>query len=419
LEANKVNAKRVLNALKYGVIPDAGLEPLSTGREKELAELEGCLKNVSEGNSAVKFISGEYGSGKSFLMSLFGQTAIRKGFLVSRVVISKSFGLYSLEGLYYNIMHNLSLHGAETRGTEFEEIFDLWVGGLKSYPDREKASEEIRKVIHTLNNYNSSFARAFLTYVKARIGNDTELSNAAASWIKGEKNIPAHLKLRFDVKGDMDRQNSMDFLKAFTSLVSLLGYKGILIAVDEIELLMGLRSDLRKSAYENLRYLVDSCGASDFTNCMFIFAGTEEFFTDEEKGIKTYAALYQRLGNGTGGNSSFPDARKPVMSLKKLGLEDIQALTDKVLRYHTEAYGWTPKISSEAIRNWVLVEFKKTGNPIASVNIRRYITKLMEILDVMEQNPENRLYCTELRLIRKNGADMFVNPALNGYGQEA
>jgi hypothetical protein len=89
------------------------------------------------------------------------------------------------------------------------------------------------------------------------------------------------------------------------------------------------------------------------------------------------------------------------------------------LRYHTEAYGWTPKISSEAIRNWVLVEFKKTGNPIASVNIRRYITKLMEILDVMEQNPENRLYCTELRLIRKNGADMFVNPALNGYGQEA
>ena len=274
-------------------------------------------------------------------------------------------------------------------------------------------------MISTLNNYNSSFARAFLVYIKAKTNRDTELSGAASSWIKGEKNIPAHLKARFDVKGDIDRQNSMDVLKAFTRLINLLGYKGMVILIDELELLMNMRADLRKSAYENLRYLVDSSGANEFSNCLFVFAATEEFFEDSEKGIKTYAALHQRIGTGPDkSGSSFPDRRRPVMNLSKLNLEDIQALTDKIVAVHLNAYNWNPKISNEAIRNWTLLEFKKTGNPIMPVNTRIFITKLIEILDIMEQNPNNKVYCSELRLVRKNGADTFVNSAWKTNDQE-
>jgi hypothetical protein len=412
METNTAQARRVINALKFGVIPDTNLELLCTGRESEMEEFEGCLDMISEGNGAVKFISGAYGSGKSFLLGIFDQMAVQKGFLTAKTVISKSFGLNSLENLYYNVMHNLSLSGSNAQGTGFEEIFDSWVNRLQSYTDKEKASEEIKNVISTLNNYNSSFARAFLVYIKAKTNRDTELSNAASSWIKGEKNIPAHLKARFDVKGDIDRQNSMDALKAFIRLINLLGYKGMVILIDELELLMNMRSDLRKSAYENLRYLVDSSGAGEFSNCLFVFAATEELFEDSEKGIRTYDALHQRIGNGLEkSSSSFLDKRRPVMNLTKLNMEDIQALTDKIVAVHLDAYNWTPKISNEAIRNWTLLEFKKAGNPIMPVNTRIYITKVIEILDIMEQNPDNKVYCSELRLVKKNGADMFVNSA--------
>jgi hypothetical protein len=416
LETNIAKAKHIINILKNGVIPNISLELLCTGREKEIEEFNRCLDDVSEGNGIVKFVSGEYGSGKSFMLRLLGQLAVRRGFLVAKIVINKGFTFNNFENFYYNLMHNLSLHENNSLGTEFEEIFDIWVSKLKNYTNKEMASDEIQNVIRTLNNYNSSFARAFLVYIKAKTSRDSELSNAAASWIKGEKNIPANLKARFDVKGDIDRQNSIDFFKSFISLINLLGYKGTVIVIDELELLMNLRSDLRKNAYENLRYLVDSSGAGEFNKCMFVFAGTDEFFEDSEKGIKTYASLYQRLRNGlTINNSSFLDMRKPILSLKKLGLEDIQALTDKIVMYHREAFNWIPKISNEAIRNWTLLELKKSVNPIMPVNTRIYITKLIDILDIIEQNPNSKLYCSELRLVKKNGVDMFVNSMLNSY----
>ena len=413
MDTNTARARRIINALKYGVIPDSGLDRLCTGRERETEEFEGCLDMILEGNGAVKFVSGSYGTGKSFLLYFFSQIAVRRGFLTARAVIGKSFGLNSLDSLYYHVMHNLLLNGTYSQGTGFEEMFDLWVNKLQSYTDKEKASKEIQNVIGTLNSYNSSFARAFLVYIKAKTNKDTELSNAASSWIKGEKNIPAHLKARFDVKGDIDRQNSMDILKAFVKMTELLGYGGLVIFIDELELLMNLRSDLRKSAYENLRYLVDSSGAGEFSNCMFVFAATDEFFEDRERGIQTYSALYQRIGGKPDNfSASFPDKRRPVMHLAKLNPGDIQALTDKIVTIHREAYQWAPGISNEAIRNWTLLEFKKAGEPISPVNTRLFVTKLVEILDIMEQNPENKLYCSELRLVKKNGADMFVNSLL-------
>lgn len=412
MDTSSTKAKRIINALKNGVIPDIDLQLLGSGREKEIQEFSRCLDDITEGNRAIKFLSGEYGSGKSFLLSLVRQLAIEKNFLVSKIMISKGFNLSNMEHLYYNVMHNLSIHPFETNGTDFEEIFSKWVEKLQSNPDKEKASAEIRNVINTLNNYNSSFSRAFLVYIKAKISNDVPLSNAVASWIKGEKNIPVHLKARFDVKGDIDKQNSIDFLKAFISLVNLMGYNGMVILIDELELVMSIRSDIRKTVYENLRYLVDASGAGEFNKCMFVFAGTNEVFEDGEKGIKTYPALYQRLGNGPDKDSSFTNLRKPIMVIKALTLEDIQSLTDKIIHYHRLSYDWTPKLSNEAIRNWVLVDFKKSRNTVLPVNTREYITKLIELLDILEQNPDNKVYSSELRLVKKNGIDTFINAAI-------
>ena len=187
---------------------------------------------------------------------------------------------------YYSVMHNITVKMSNAGGVDFEELFDKWLEKLKNNPSRGHASDEIRAAVTTLDSFNSSFARAFLTYIKARISNDAELSGAAASWIKGEKNIPASLKARFDVKGDIGKAQSMDALKAFIHLLTLAGYRGLVILADELETAMELRSDFRMGCYENIRYLVDSCGGGDFKSCLFVFAGTDRVFNDAEKGMK-------------------------------------------------------------------------------------------------------------------------------------
>ena len=410
MQTNTTEALRILNALRSGVVPDADIDLFRIGREKELKEIERCLDFAAEGNGFVKFVSGEYGSGKSFLLNAAKQLAARKKFAVSGIQLSKGFYLNNPEHFYYHIMHNLSTGYSGFYSASFESIFDIWLDKLKKYDSKDAAAAEINNAISAMGKYNSSFARAFLTFIKARISSDAELSNAAASWIKGEKNIPAALKAKFDVKGDVDRQNSMDFLKAFIKLLTLSGCSGLLILADELELAANARSDIRRGCYENLRYIIDGCGSNDFSNCMFLFAGTCEVFEDEERGIKTYQALYQRLGGSVENAGYFPGSgRGVIMKLEKLSLDDLQSLTDKIIHLHGHAYGWKPKISSEAVRNWTLLTL---GNPRGSVslpNTRKFIVKLVEILDIMEQNPGCSIFGSELKIVTRNGVSTFVN----------
>lgn len=384
---NSTAAKHIISTLKNGVIPDMDLELLCSGRDKVVAEFVNCLNMVKAGNGIVKFVAGEYGSGKSFMLSKFRQIAAGQDFAVCRMQINKSFNLSSFDVFYYNIMHSLSINSRSSEGTDFETIFGSWIGRLKLSYDKNAVYEKINEVISSLENYNSSYARAFLTYIRARINQDFELSNAAASWIKGEKNIPAVLKAKFDVVGDIDKYTSIDSLKAFIHLLKLLGYNGLLILIDELELMMSLRSDIRKSCYENLRFLIDNTFGGEFKSCMFVFAATDDFFEDEERGIKTYSALYQRIGEYSKSMSQYiTDMRQPVIHMLKLNQNELLLLTEKIMDIHKIAFGWMPSINAEAAKNWALLTLNKDRAESQLVNTRDFIKKLIEFLDILEQN---------------------------------
>ncbi len=410
MQIDVMEAKHIIHTLKNGVIPDANPDLLCLGRDSIVKEMDRCLDLAEEGSGSVKFISGEYGSGKSFMLNKIRQQAVGRNFAVSRLQINKGFNFSSFDVLYYTIMHNLATRLTGADGTDFEGLFKDWIESLKNNLTKNQAFDHINGVVASLNNFNSSFARAFLTFIRSRISREQELANAAASWIKGERNIPAALKAKFDVKGDIDRHTSIDSLKAFIHLLKLIGCKGLVVLVDELELVMGLRSDIRRSCYENLRYILDNTFGGDFGNCLFVFASTDELFQDNEKGIRAYHALYQRLGEAISKSPShMQDMRQPVLPLPRLTKDELLILTGRIADIHIAAYSWKPSISAEALRNWTLLTLNKEKGGAFPINTREFIKKLVEILDILEQNPGYNLFNTELKIVNKNGADTFVN----------
>lgn len=404
------SARAIINALKNGVVPDENLELLCVGRAKELQEFSRCFEIVSEGGGTVKFLNGEYGSGKSFLLNVIKQKAVRSNFIVSRIQVDRSFRFNNPEHLYYHIMHNLTLNVTGKAVTSFESIFDLWTSRLQESDDGKTAADEINRVIADLTRYNGTFARAFLAYIKARVGKDRALSDTIASWLMGEKNIPANLKARFEVIGSVDRLNSIDFLKAFIELLKLLGYNGLVVLVDELELITGERVDIRRASYENLRSLIDLCCSGELGGCMFVFAATNEFFENPEKGIRTYEALAQRLGDAIDkSNAAMYDVRQPIIRLQKLSVEEFQELTDRVIDIYKLLYSFEPRTSNESIRSWTFISCKKFGARISELSIREYLTKLVEVLDIMEQHPENKVFSSELKAVRKGDTEIYIN----------
>ncbi|BEP28026.1 BREX system ATP-binding domain-containing protein [Helicovermis profundi] len=412
MDYNSKEYIKILNSYKMGVVPFIHINPLETGRDKEINELNKCLTNTSKGVSEVKVISGSYGSGKTFLLNMLKKEALNKDFIVSYIHIKKGFNLNNLNDFYYNLMHNLFVKSREGLNTSFDDLFNLWINNLQNSPFKGSASKEISYVVGELERYNSAFARAFLTYIRAKIQKKTKISNTIMEWITGEKNIPYELKQEINLVGQINNLNSLDFLKAFIKLIDLMGYKGLVILIDEFDLLINENITIRNASYQNLRLLIDLISSSEIEKTFLALTTTNTLLYDEEKGFKSYPALSQRLGINTG-TDNFTSYRSTIMKLTPLSFLDFKLLAEKIAEVYSRVYPLEMKTSAESLKNWVLLTYQKEGYDINNLSIRLFVIKYIEILDVVSENPNNQLYKKNLAISKSNGKYIFKNTLIS------
>ena len=72
----------IIQALRAGVVPKLGLRYIQVGRTREIEELVGDIERIGEGGASIRFIIGEYGSGKTFFLNLIRLVALEKGMVV-------------------------------------------------------------------------------------------------------------------------------------------------------------------------------------------------------------------------------------------------------------------------------------------------------------------------------------------------
>ena len=58
--------KKLINSFKNGVVPEHHLDFILTGRHHEIQEIKRCFENTQNDIGSIKFITGPYGSGKTF-----------------------------------------------------------------------------------------------------------------------------------------------------------------------------------------------------------------------------------------------------------------------------------------------------------------------------------------------------------------
>ena len=60
----------IIESLKVGIVPRIGLRHIQVGRINETKEIYNDFQLISQGLAKVRFIMGDYGSGKSFFLTL-------------------------------------------------------------------------------------------------------------------------------------------------------------------------------------------------------------------------------------------------------------------------------------------------------------------------------------------------------------
>lgn len=392
-------ATEVIKALRNGTVPLEGTELIAVGIDKELEEINNQLTKVSEGRSDFKFIIGDYGSGKTFFASSVRKMAYDSNFVVSSVVVSTETPLNKFEEVYKKIVENMRTP-ENKRVPALSIILEEWllkmedlicsINELDPIDDEEIFLQEMEKRIEVelaeLGKLSSNFANALRTYYKAKIVGDNILAQAVLAWLRGEK-ISLSLKKSMNVALNLERSNSILFIKAINMLVKSAGYSGLVIILDELETVKNyVKKSSRDEAYENLRYFIDGVDGNGFESCFFLYSGTTELM-ETERGFKSLEPLYQRIKVEK--EDKFRNLRQAVIYLREFDNTKLLEVTYKVIELHSKAYNWNP--SNKLTDNFIekFIRDKTTAfNQEQEISPRGYLRVLIDILDKSEMYGE-------------------------------
>lgn len=382
----------VINALRNGTVPAEGTNHIAVGIDRELEEIESQLNEVKEGNTAFKFVIGDYGSGKTFFSTATREKAFDKSFVVSSVTISQEAPLHKFEDLYKKIMDGLRVKDNK-KIPAFSLILEEWllqiedkiidIEEIDPEEDKEefqiKMDNRIEEELKIVGSIASSFANAVRAFYKAKYSGNSGLAQAAVGWLKGEK-IRPELKRELGVMGDVKRENSFEFFRALLQMVRSTGYEGLVIILDEVETVQKLiRKDMRDAAYENLRLFVDEADRNGFPNCYFLYTGTNELL-ESEKGFKSLEPFYQRVHVEK--DAEYRNLRQPVIYISGFDNIKLKQVALKVRSIHSEVYDWdaTNKVKDDFIEKMIKDATTGFGGEV-KIKPRGFLRTLVDVLD--------------------------------------
>lgn len=344
----KNTARDIVDALRNGTVPRAGLHEYAVGLEQHMQAMEEQLERVSTGRGQVKFVRGEYGAGKTFLTHLLLETALKKGFVVSNVVISKDTPLHKLNEVYHEIVANLSTPREKT--TALKGLLDRWThrieerlmrleGIEENDPHLERrTAEEIEEKLASLAAEHSAFSAVLRAYYLANVRGDYALSQQLVGWLSGEKNISMNAKRAAGIKGEIGQTMVFSFLRVLAAMAQQSGRAGLVVVMDEVETITRIpRRDMREQGLQNIREIVDAADEGRLPGCYFVFTGTPSFY-DDRTGVPALRPLNERI-QLEDPNDPFPNYSQAQVVLRAFNREKLLIVGERVREIYEIAYG--------------------------------------------------------------------------------
>ena len=384
--------ENILAALRDGNVPKDGAKNICMGREKEVEAFEELLEKIDKNEIArVKFVNGEFGAGKSFFLKVVEEMAYEKNFVVSWITLSNTIPMNKIDVVYKNIAKNLKCK----TGTALNHIIERWITNIKmtvfqEEPSPQRQNELIKEYISRdlaeTREHANSFAVAIENYNILMNEGDYKSANYALAWLRGDSNIPFTEKRKFGVKGDITKENAINFLEALSIFVKSIGYSGLVVLVDEAEFIRNLHTQkLRDNAYNYIRDIYDDCNAGKFENSLFLFAGTPELFDDNKKGIPSYEALDDRLKDVI--DTDLVNLRKPIFNLKGFSDVELKEIAAKLTIMHEEVYQWDSSENITPVLDDIVgIHVRDAGLTGGKITPRVFIRSFISVLDTVQQN---------------------------------
>ena len=285
-------------------------------REKYLQQF------IRQGGSKIKFLTGGEGSGKTHCLHLFQSVAKQEGFLTvslsARALWLHDFREFYLEVLKQADVMSLLVRCSEkiiqAMGFSAKDIEDgstfldrLATEGLADGLTRREIRNQLKQMFLDNKRMDNNFSLACSLLCGSLLGHPAlEEANKelVLAWLHGDKQIRmTSLRPLGMAPSRITKYNARNLLRSLTELVHLAGFYGLVITVDDLEVMVdgsGMNpfhytKMKREDTYESIRQLIDDI---DTFNHLFVVYGLgKELIDNENAGLKSYQALWMRIQN--------------------------------------------------------------------------------------------------------------------------
>jgi P-loop Domain of unknown function (DUF2791) len=405
LKISKKISTAVINSLGAGVVPRVGLEYIAVGREQELKSLLQNLDDIAEGVAVFRFIIGNYGSGKSFILQMIRNRAIEQGFVVADADLSSERRLAGTnnEGLatYRELMSRLA---TKTRpdGGALVSILEGWINKIQQEVAKEKGMRpndegfddlveaKIREVVQYIEDlvHGFDFGSVIIAYWRGYRMDDDDLKNSAMRWLRGEFNTKTEAKAALGVRVIIDDESWYDYIKLVAKFVAEIGYKGLLILLDEAVHLYQIPTTVtREKNYNRLLAMFNDTMQCKAEHLGIVLGGTTKFLEDPNRGLFADQAWRRRTKESRFVvQSGVQEYSGPVMRLNPLTEEEILTLLQRLTEIHLGNFGYEKALTNRELKEFVKEIVNRLGAE-ALLTPGEIVRDFISVLNILYQNP--------------------------------
>lgn len=401
MNVGAAEARDIISALRTGVVPHGGLHHFATGLDALMQAIEAELDFVAEGTGRgqAKWIRGAYGSGKTFATRLLCARARARGFATSEVQISiNDTPLHHLETVYRRLMERLATD-TEQSGA-FKAVVDGWLFEVGEEVTRLKGIGEndpefagavegrLNDKLAELSTRNPAFAQVLRAYHQALQEGEFGVGQGLLAWLAGEPHVDRSITARAGIKGAVDGQAALTFLRGLLLLLRQSGHRGLVVVLDEVETIQRMPPPGREKSLNALRQLVDMLANQELPGLYLVVTGTPDFF-DGYKGVKALQPLYERVQARFGDSPQFDNLRAAQVRLQPF---DADRLTEVGVRVRDLFPATHPErvrrvVGDSFVRALVETVTRGFGGHVA-IAPRMFLRELVDVLDRVDQHAE-------------------------------
>ena len=342
-----------LEALRNGVPNREAVRILGCNQPQVETRFDEMLINASDvdsppANSLGMLVSGDFGTGKSHLLTHLEHQALSTGFVCSKVAISKETPLYDLGKVFKSAVDNGRM--PDHSGRLIEEL------GLALKPDSQAYATffEWANKAASESLLSQMFPASLLVHERS---GDLELDVDIEYFWAGEPIRVPRIKdgLRqigqlqsYSFRAPKRSELSPQRLRFFIELIKAVGYKGWVVLLDEVELIGSYSLLQRGRSYAELTRWMGQASAEAYPGLVVVGTVTDDFATAVigmgGRKDRDYVGQRLRARNdddiAARAETGMRLIEQGAIPLNQPSDADVNATVEKLREIYSVAYGW-------------------------------------------------------------------------------